>query len=265
MTGDSWEEKGRHENVARRPVLKPDQQTAFNDALFTGISRKNIEMIKLALQNGAEANLLLFEGITYKKTLRDSWNERDTVAMRLEWMKTALANDADVNALREGGDKKSWPAAHWLHDNFNDRLMTYLLDNGVKVDTPDPNNNTLLQRAVNEGKAQQVEYYLSKGADPLQPCGEKLDTFPLQALQRSDKFKKDTKAALLMLMMKKVKPPPQPSPVLAVIKPEPKPAPPPKKEEPRMIPVPEPATFIKKDDPEPEPQPAQPSRKSFAI
>lgn len=264
ISGDSGKEKGRHENVARRPVLKPDQQTAFNDALFTGVARKDIEMIKLALQNGADPNLLLFEGITYKKTMGDGWNGRDTVAMRLEWMRTAVNAGADVNTTRDY-EQKPWAAVHWLHDRFNDRLMSYLLDNGVKVDTPDPKGNTLLQRAVDDGKAALVEYYLSKGADPMQACGEKQDTFPLQTLQRSDKFKKDVKAKLLMLMMKKVKPPPQPAPVVVAPKPEPKPkSAPPQEEAPRMIPAPEPATFIKRDDPEPEPMPKH-IRKSFAI
>jgi hypothetical protein len=40
--------------------LPADQQAAINDALTAGIARKNTDLIKLALDKGANPNILLF-------------------------------------------------------------------------------------------------------------------------------------------------------------------------------------------------------------
>lgn len=279
--------------MARRPVLKPDQQTAFNDALFTGISRKDTEMINLALDKGADPDLLLFAAIDDKKTLKDrfrsigktgsalsNWNRGSSLkdsfneispqeladTRKLDWARTAVRYGANVNATRDGGGLKDRPAVHALHDNFNKALMTYLLSNGVAADVKDPGGDTLLMRAVRDGDAERVSYYLDRGADPMKPCGDRSEYFPLQALQGGDKFGKKTKARLLKEMMAHVKPPPAPSPLVSAPKPEARPAPPPppKEEAPRFIRVPEPATFAKKE-PQSDPPPAHPVRKGFAI
>lgn len=235
--------------------MTPDQQTAFNNALYDGISRKDMDMIKLALDRGANPNLLLFAAIDYKKTMGDrfhaaagyrhnvaSWfkngfhdmlheerevtfKEYGVADMRLDWARTAFAAGADANATRDWQDRP-WGAAHWLHSTFDKGLMDCLIENGFKVDTPDPNNNTLLMKAVTDKKPELVEYYLSKWADPMQPCGENNDTFPLQALEQSDGFKKSVKAKLLTEMMRHVKKPKAaPAPVVQPATPPPPPAP----------------------------------------
>lgn len=208
--------------MARKPVLNSQQQSAFNNALQTGIREKDMNVIRLALDNGAEPNLLLFEGINYKQTWKDSFNSN---TFGLDWVKAAIGAGADVNAKKHGGGDVDWPALHWAEDNFNDAISDLLIDKGAPVDTPSPYNDTPLMRAIGKGKEELVRYYLNKGADPMCPCGEKKDTFPLKALEDSDKFKKGPKKDLLLLMMRKVKQKAE----------TPEPAPPPKPEQPMAL------------------------------
>lgn len=194
--------------MAHKPVLSSQQQLAFNNALETGIQEKDMDVIRLALDNGAEPNLLLFAGVSYEPSWKDNFNEAaGTSGFGFEWVKAAVEADADVNAKKFGGGKVEWPAIHWAVDNFNKPVMDYLIEKGASVDTLSPYNDTPLMRAVGKGSEELVRYYLEKGADPMCTCGEKKDSFPLKALQDSDKFKKGVQKALLVLMMQHVKAP----------------------------------------------------------
>jgi hypothetical protein len=188
--------------VARIPVLTSQQQSAFNNALQTGIREKDMDVIRLALDNGAEPNLLLFAGLNYKQTWKDTFN---AASHGIEWVKAAVDAGADVNAKKHGGGDVDWPALHWAEDNFNTEVLDFLIDRGTPVDTPSPYGDSPLMRAIGKGDETHVRYYLGKGADPMLPCGEKKDTFPLKALEDSGKFRKGPKKALLLLMMQKVK------------------------------------------------------------
>jgi hypothetical protein len=190
--------------VANKPVLSSQQQSAFNNALQTGIQEKNMDMIRLALENGAEPSLLLFAGLQYKPTWKDSFNyDEPKKKVGLEWVKTAVEYGADVNTTKDH-QKKAWHAIFWANDE-NSYVLDFMFEKGVAIDTPNPSGNTLLMSAVLDGKEAMVRYYLDKGANPMQPCGEKGETFPLKALQESEKFKKGKKNELLMLMMKKAR------------------------------------------------------------
>ncbi len=192
--------------MAGKPNLTPDQQKAFNKSLRSGIDRKDSDMIKLALDNGAEPNILLFAGIDFKPTLKDTFTYADPKAWALEWVQQAVEYGADVNARRDNNNKKPYAALHWCYENFNPNVASFLIEKGADVDTPTPFNNTPLLRAVSDGKIEIAQFFLSKGADPLKPCGEKLDNFPLKELQSTDKIKAARKPALEMLMMEHTKP-----------------------------------------------------------
>lgn len=240
--------------MPQRYSLTTDQQAAFNDALNNGIARKDDSMIRAALQNGAEPDLLMFAAIDFKRGLADIWHKVDPDELRIRWLRIAVNAGANANATRKGSDGKEWPAAHWLHDNFSESVMTALLQNSVNIDTRDPQGNTLLMRAVNDGKADMVVYYLTRGADPMAQCGEKRDNFPLKALQQGGNFRASRKAVLEMEMLKRVKQPaPKPAvstPVVsfvAVSKPPPvvKPEPPKPPKEPPGIEAPSRASFLR--------------------
>ena len=208
--------------MAQKPVLSPEQKSAFNNALETGIQEKDMDVIRLALDNGAEPNLLLFAGINYKASWKDSFNSAAGLSgFGFEWVKMALEAGADANAKKFGGGKVDWPAIHWAVDNFNKEVMDLLIEKGASVDTLSPYGDTPLMRAIGKGNEEYVRYYLEKGADPMAVCGEKKETFPLKALQGSDKFKKGPQKALLVLMMQHVK---APQPPVAPEAPKPEPA-----------------------------------------
>lgn len=192
--------------MAGKPVLTPDQQKVFNKSLRNGIERKNMEMIKLALDNGAEPGILLFAGIDYKPSFSDKFNYTNPMEIGLNWVQVAVEYGADVNATRNNDNNKPYPALHWNYTNFNAEIASFLIEKGAAVDTPTPFGNTPLLRSIADGKIAQAEFYLSKGADPLKPCGEKLDNFPLKELQNTDKIKAKHKPALEMLMMQHTKP-----------------------------------------------------------
>lgn len=173
-------------------------------------------MIKLALDNGAEPNLLLFAAIDFKPTWKDQFNYQDPRKFALDWAEIAVSYGADVNATRTDDERKQRPAIHFLYENFSEKMMDFMIAHGASVDTQSPHGNTLLMRAVLDAKTDMAEYFLKKGADPLR---ERRDgKFPLQQLQRHEKIKQGRKEALLMLMMQHVKPkaedklPPPPSP-----------------------------------------------------
>ena len=172
-------------------------------------------MIKLALDNGAEPNILLFAGIDYKPTFKDKFNYSNPMAFALEWVQVAVEYGADVNATRNDEDKRPYAALHWNYINFNADIAAFLIEKGANVDTPTSFGNTPLLRCMRDGKVEQAEFYLSKGADPLKPCGEKLDNFPLKELQSTEKIKAKHKPALEMLMMQHTRPQAPAAPVPA--------------------------------------------------
>lgn len=192
--------------MANKPVLTAQQQSAFNDALLSGIKDKDMTVIRLALDNGAEPNLLLFAGIEYKKTWKDDFSAAaGTEGFGLQWVKMALEAGADVHARQNDNKGVGWEAIHWAQSNFIPEISDVLIEKGASVDTPSPYNATTLMNAVTNGHAEQIRYYLEKGADPMRPCGENKDSFPFKALQDSVKFKKGAKTELLTLMMQKAK------------------------------------------------------------
>jgi hypothetical protein len=155
----------------------------------------------------------MFAGIDFKPTFKDKFNYSNPMAIALEWVQVAVEYGADVNATRTNDNKKPYAALHWNYTNFNADIAAFLIEKGADVDTPTPFGNTPLLRSISDGSVAQAEFYLSKGADPLKPCGEKLDNFPLKELQGTDKIKAKHKPALEMLMMQHTRPAPPPAPV----------------------------------------------------
>lgn len=202
--------------TASKPALTNDQKAAFNQALDMAVERKDIDMMRLALKNGAEANRLLFQAIAFKPRWRDYFNDEHADEIGLNWAKIAVEFGADVKATKNDGQKNPWAALHWLYDNFNPKFMDYLIAQGADVDVKGANGKSMLLMAVQEGKAEIAEYLITKGADPMLVCGDK-GNFALRELENSDNFKRAKKAELLMKMMAAVeaKTNPLPAPVPA--------------------------------------------------
>ena len=175
-----------------------DRKRIFNGLLDQGVDKKDTELVTLALKNGAEPNRLLFAGITYKPSRWDKMRKQH-LTLNVEWVSLALDVGADVNATKLYKDGKPWPAVHWAQAYFNPAVMGLLLDRGACVDTLGPLGRTPLMDAIRNGYSEEVEYYLSRGADPLRHCAD--GNFPLHALEDSEKFDDDEKMRLKKLMM----------------------------------------------------------------
>jgi Ankyrin repeats (3 copies) len=187
-----------------KPDLSPEQRSAFNDTLRAGIEQIDANLIKLALKTGADPNILMFAGIAYKPILLERVLDRHP--LNLESVQLAVSFGADVNAANpaeKNKDGQPYAAIHCAYSNFNEAVTDFLIQKGASVDTPTAYNNTPLFRAIDDGKPELVSYYLQKGADPMRRCSA--NVFPLQELQKSDKFKAGKKSKLLALMMEHVR------------------------------------------------------------
>ena len=175
-----------------------DRQSVFDELLSGGIQKKDTEMITLALKNGAEPNLLLFAGITYKPHIWDRVRGRNG-GFGPEWVRLALEHGADAEATRLHHDERPWPAIHWAQAYFKPAVMDMLITSGAKVDTPGPDGRTPLMDAVKNGFAEEIEYYLQKGADPLYRGAD--GNCALSMLRHSNAFDRAEKERLTKLMM----------------------------------------------------------------
>ncbi len=188
-----------------------DQGADAKILLDAGIKREDMDMIALALDKGAEPNRLLFaavdRGVSKGETLSNIFHsiadDRPGPAKTsLCWAKAALDHGADPNAVRRGGDPGfDYPVLNWAHDHFkvNLDIIDLLIKRGARVDEPTP-QGTPLMRAVVDGDAKAIEFFLQKGADPTFVC-DKQKSFPLKALEDSEKFHAGKKAKLVSLMM----------------------------------------------------------------
>jgi hypothetical protein len=184
------------------PDIPPDKdrKDVFNGLLEEGIRKRDTELVTLALKNGAEPNRLLFAGITFQLGLMDRWR-RTPADTNVQWVRLALDSGADVNATKLYTDNKPWPAIHWAQAYFDPAVISALLDHGAGVDTLSPQGRTPLMDAVRGGLSAEIEFYLSRGADPLFRCAG--GKFPLKELGNSEIFDEAEKLRLKKLMMQR--------------------------------------------------------------
>ena len=180
------------------PDMSVDRKPVFNELLQNGIDKRDSEMIALALKNGAEPNILLFAGITYKQSRWERLRSRNA-GLGEGWVRLALEHGADAEATKLYRDERPWPAIHWAQAYFLPAVMDMLITSGAKIDTPSPDGRTPLMDAVKNGFVEEIEYYLGKGANPLylSPDGN----CALNDLRHSKMFGRDEKERLVKLMM----------------------------------------------------------------
>ncbi|TAL29522.1 MAG: ankyrin repeat domain-containing protein [Alphaproteobacteria bacterium] len=180
------------------PETGTDRKSVFNELLQNGIDKRDSEMVALALKNGAEPNILLFAGITYKQSSWDRLRGRNE-GLGAEWVRLALEHGADAEATKLHRDERPWPAIHWAQAYFLPAVMDMLIASGAKVDTPSPDGRTPLMDAVKNGFAEEIEYYLQKGADPLYRSAD--GNTALNMLRHSGQFDRAEQERLIKLMM----------------------------------------------------------------
>lgn len=137
----------------------------FGSPLFAAIKGKNIAVIKLLLDNGADANNIL----------NSSGFNAFIVAVRestLEIVQLLIDNGANMNATDSGGYTAMMLAARVS----NLEMVRFLIKNGADVNIKNPYNENCLFPAVASKNVEMVRLLIESGADVniKNDCGKTL-------------------------------------------------------------------------------------------
>jgi ankyrin repeat protein len=160
------------------------------------LNAKDLDMMKNAVDSGADADMMLFRGIEKSQ---------------LEWVKAAVEHGADVHASRRGlsagsvlSSSEEYPVFFWLAENFDSSIGDYLLSKGAKIDAPSRKGDSALMAAVRLQRTQSIKYLVDRDADPLLPCADQ--KIPLKVLQDDGTwFDSSKKFPIIKAMMENTK------------------------------------------------------------
>ncbi len=141
-----------------KPAMTPEQKQIINRALSAAVKAWDVDLIKGAVESGADPQELLAKAIAKKSP---------------DMVKLSIQYGADVNALVSTGDRKFQPVIHYAHDNFNEEIFNIILQRGVRIDVKSAQGETLVQRAVRSGDFDRMRFYISKGGD-LDGCAQEV-------------------------------------------------------------------------------------------
>ena len=150
-----------------KQAMTPEQKQVINRMLAAAIKVWDVELIKGAVESGADTQELLARSVAKKN---------------LDLVKLSIQYGADVNALISTGDRKFQPLLHYAHENFQEEIFTTILQQGISIDLKNPQGETVVQRAARSGDFDRMRLYLSKGADLGQNAQEVL----IKALDKKD-------------------------------------------------------------------------------
>jgi ankyrin repeat protein len=169
--------------------LNADQQQALDDALLIAADSRDLDMMKSAMDSGANPDVLLFRGIR---------------SHELAWVEAAVAHGANVNAKMPGlyddyRQDRPYPPFHWVARFYQDeKIGDFLLSRGAQIDARGLDYNSALMDSIVDGRLGAAAYLASRGADALLLCNG--DRFPLKELERAN-YDTDTKRKLVKLML----------------------------------------------------------------
>ena len=150
-----------------KQAMTPEQRQVINRMLAAAIKVWDVELIKGAVESGADTQELLARAVAKKN---------------LDLVKLSLQYGADVNALVSTGDRKFQPLLHYAHENFQEDIFATILQQGVSIDLKNPQGETVVQRAARSGDFDRMRLYLAKGADLGQNAQEVL----IKAIDKKD-------------------------------------------------------------------------------
>jgi ankyrin repeat protein len=133
-----------------KQAMTTEQRQVINRLLASAIKVWDVDLIKGAVESGADTQELLVRAIGKKNH---------------DLVKLAVQYGADVTALVPTGDRKFQPILHLAHENFQEDIFNTILMNGVAIDLKNPQGETVVQRAARSGDFDRMRFYLSKGAD----------------------------------------------------------------------------------------------------
>ena len=179
----------------------PEQKQALNDVLQRGVDNTDEEMMRLSLEKGADADLMV-TGLCERNTLGRVSSSLLTLALQkggdpnlmlfaaihresLGVAKIAVEQGgADVNCTHAapGKPQERYTIGEWSYKAFNTNVSDYLMAKGMNVDMQAADGVTPLLRAVCDQNYSKTQHYLSHGANPMVADGQ--GRFPLQVLQK---------------------------------------------------------------------------------
>lgn len=130
--------------------MNPEQKQVINRMLSSAVKAWDLDLIKGAIESGADPQELLVKAIAKKS---------------LDMVKLSIQYGADVKALVATGDRKFQPVLHYAHENFQEDIFNVILSQGVDIDLKNPQGETVVQRAARGGDFDRMRFYLSKDAD----------------------------------------------------------------------------------------------------
>ena len=133
-----------------KPPMTPEQKQVINRMLSAAVKAWDTDLIKGAVESGADCQELLVKAISKKSA---------------DMVKLAVQYGADVNALIPTSDRKYQPILHYAHENFQEDIFNMILQRGVSIDLKNPQGETVVQRAARSGDFDRMRFYLGKGAD----------------------------------------------------------------------------------------------------
>lgn len=150
-----------------KQAMTPEQKQVINRMLAAAIKVWDVELIRGAVESGADTQELLARAVAKKN---------------LDLVKLSIQYGADVNALISTGDRKFQPLLHYAHENFHEEIFSTILQQGVSIDLKNPQGETVVQRAARGGDFDRMRFYLGKGADLGQNAQEVL----IKAIDKKD-------------------------------------------------------------------------------
>ena len=177
----------------------PEQKKALNDVLQRGVDSSDEDMMRLSLEKGADADLMV-TGLCSRNTLSRVSASLLGLALKkgadpnlmlfaaiqreaLSVVKISVEEGgADVNCTHAApGKTDSYTVGEWSYRTFNSQVSDYLLAKGMNVDMQSQDGMTPLLRSIIDENYAKAIHYLSRGANPMIADGK--GRFPLQVLQ----------------------------------------------------------------------------------
>ena len=133
-----------------KTAMTPEQKQVINRVLSSAVKAWDLDLIKGAVESGADCQELLVRAIAKKN---------------IDMVKLSIQYGADVNALIPTSDRKYQPILHFAHENFQEDIFNAIVQRGVSIDLKNPQGETVVQRAARSGDFDRMRFYLGKGAD----------------------------------------------------------------------------------------------------
>lgn len=177
----------------------PEQKKALNDVLQRGVDNADEDMMRLSLEKGADADLMV-TGLCNRNTIARVSSSLLGLALQkgadpnlmlfagiqreaLGVVKIAVEQGgADVNCTHVApGKTDTYTSGEWCYRTFNSQISDYLFAKGMNVDMQSQDGMTPLLRAVVDEQYAKTCHYISHGANPM--VADSKGRFPLQVLQ----------------------------------------------------------------------------------